>query len=730
MTIITGFRDYVRRLKTSQWLVIFLFAFLLIVLQRLPLFRDLDYEYHALTAVFLFWICAGLALISDTHHSPQHRLSDNTLSMIILIVIALLIFHLGVIIHHCCYLRGITWFVLLPLTTAFAGYATCQMMTVLFKYHRWMIYLMLMGGTFIYNLVLVFYFPMVSVYSFFWGYFAGPVYDEGVPIDQVILTHRFLVVLAAGIVLWLAKKIQQSNLQSQRNKQVALLFLLITVFAVLFHNGKMGFLRSEENLQELLPLRFSTEHTDWYADSTISRDELHDLARMGEYHYRDLFRLLQLNRHKTVRIYLFRDARQKKQMTGAGQTQIARIWNDALFLHGAQAELSLRHEMIHILAQEFGHPLLGSFYTGLLEGLAVAFDWEDEELTADQWARVIQQRESMPDMKKIMREKLFFSGATALSYTLAGSFCHYLIDRYSMDSFRQVYARGHYEKVYGKSPELLLDEWYHNIQTVKISAADTALASAILRPSFMERSCRHAVTEKMYEARQLANREQWEKALTALEEALKMDSSRTYLYQQYAVYLQRAGRSRDALYAVEKGLRIGNPHPRMLAHLLLLKADMTTDFGDSLAALNLYRQIAHQFVYYNDVVLESQIKIHLLHHYGTIRNFLLKEENSRNETKDSLLNLWIGKLYYERRQWSEALDRLQKTSSNETLYEYFRYRWMAECYSKTGQWAKAAQYFRMAADRCSNEASYRYLRKKSEYCEWILNETKKNIESP
>jgi hypothetical protein len=45
------------------------------------------------------------------------------------------------------------------------------------------------------------------------------------------------------------------------------------------------------------------------------------------------------------------------------------------------------------------------------------------------------------------------------AYTLAGSFVGFLIERYSLPSFRNLYDTNRYDNVYGKSLNALENEW-------------------------------------------------------------------------------------------------------------------------------------------------------------------------------------------------------------------------------------------------------------------------------
>jgi hypothetical protein len=122
---------------------------------------------------------------------------------------------------------------------------------------------------------------------------------------------------------------------------------------------------------------------------------------------------------------------------------------------------ALLHEIVHIYA-----PNNNRF---LAEGLAVylqtklagnpAFPNFGEDLQRAA-VRSLAGLKSLEDLNDVRTPRpLGTVMAEERAYTLAGSFVGFLIERYSLPSFRNLYDTNRYENVYGKSLNALENEW-------------------------------------------------------------------------------------------------------------------------------------------------------------------------------------------------------------------------------------------------------------------------------
>ncbi|MBA2538500.1 MAG: hypothetical protein H0V17_02595, partial [Deltaproteobacteria bacterium] len=178
---------------------------------------------------------------------------------------------------------------------------------------------------------------------------------------------------------------------------------------------------------------------------------------------------------------------------------------------------SLRHEIAHAIAAEFGDPLWGVASRrfagipllaspGLIEGLAVAVDWPAsyDRPNPHESVRVIQKLDKLPSLDTLFSLS-FFSVSAAQGYTTAGSFLRFLLDRHGAPKLRELYrSGGDFEGSYGVSRDRLEREWREML--AKIDVPDSVVEAQKERfraTSVFSRPCPHAIAKRYHQAVQL-----------------------------------------------------------------------------------------------------------------------------------------------------------------------------------------------------------------------------------
>src|SRR6185503_4424610 len=104
-----------------------------------------------------------------------------------------------------------------------------------------------------------------------------------------------------------------------------------------------------------------------------------------------------------IHSYYFANGEQKARWMGARNVEMAKPWRREIYIdHRAFPHTSLRHEIAHVVAGEFGDPLFGVSarsvlgipipVPGMIEGYAVAADWPggyERTITPHQTMRVL-----------------------------------------------------------------------------------------------------------------------------------------------------------------------------------------------------------------------------------------------------------------------------------------------------------------------------------------------------
>src|SRR5699024_4798322 len=217
--------------------------------------------------------------------------------------------------------------------------------------------------------------PQVFCLSHVWGGWLGASYDEAVTLSSSALFFRAITLLWA-VLLW--------HIPSLNHQRIALWIVILTAVALSFcytQLAEMGVISPPEHIQTVLGGSKSTTHFNiYYDEASFSEKEIALIAREHEFYLRQVTQRLELelpdSNHK-IASYLYAHPWQKKKLVGAKFTSYVPIWLSQDQLHIARPQLknSLKHEMVHIIAKQFGNRLFnGSWSIGLIEGLAVAVD--------------------------------------------------------------------------------------------------------------------------------------------------------------------------------------------------------------------------------------------------------------------------------------------------------------------------------------------------------------------
>ncbi len=158
----------------------------------------------------------------------------------------------------------------------------------------------------------------------------------------------------------------------------------------------------------------------------------------------------------------------------------------------------LGHEIAHVVAGTFarGPFRVGGFplpNPGLIEGVAVATSPDDDELTDAQWARAMLDLGTLPAVRGLF--SLGFLGVSAQkSYTVAGAFVGWVLDRWGAGVVRAWYAGGSIDALTGTPWPALETDFRQWLASLTMPRDATAYARAKFeRPSVWARKCPHVV---------------------------------------------------------------------------------------------------------------------------------------------------------------------------------------------------------------------------------------------
>lgn len=375
--------------------------------------------------------------------------------------------------------------------------------------------------------------PPVFTYSPILGYFPGNLYDEHVELGAPLYWARLeqaLVVATALLALaaWRARRpvgVRAGEIRLRVANVLVATALLVgaSAGALRCRAGDLGYAVDSEDIQAALGGRLETEHFVIYYEPTFAvLADLELVAADHEFRLAQVVATLGVAPDRKLRSYYFASATSKARWLGARRVEMAKPWRGEIYLeHREFPHASLRHEIAHVVAAQFGDPVFGVaagrllgapvwFNPGLIEGLAVAVDWPgnlDKDLTPHQAVRAMVQQGVRPKLTQLFSLG-FLAESSVRGYATAGSFVRWLLETFGPDKLRALYrSGGEFEATYGQPLAALGDAWLAMIATVELPPeAGEATRERFRQASVFARPCPHAVAAKRARVDQLLAR--------------------------------------------------------------------------------------------------------------------------------------------------------------------------------------------------------------------------------
>jgi hypothetical protein len=542
-----------------------------LLLTQVPLFNYLGYEFSAV--IVIGWsLIAGLLTISLWNkREPQteesfaafiRRSLSNVLAALCIPLIVIVVNALFV--KNCSLVQGVILFVLVTVFGIAAAHAISVFCIALFPRSKktgfviaWLLVLSQIAWVGLTG-------PQIFAFNPILGFFPGLTYDETLDITGRLLIYRGgTVILIAFLylvssVIDFRRRNRGSPLSQSASRRVRAVIAVLGVLLILlfFISDRIGLSSSESSIEDTLGGRRETEHfIVYYPDTLLKGARLEQVIQLHEFYYAEVARTLWIRSERKIQSFIYGSPSQKGRLMGAANTDIAKPWLSQLHINADDVDASLRHELVHVMAADFGFPVLRiGVNSGLIEGLATAVEHQAYEEPIHRLAAMAYASGSTPDMQSLFSLSGFMKAPAGVSYTLAGSFCRYLIDRYGMRRFKLLYRTGEYSIIYEKSLPLLLQEWRRSLDRFRLSDGDIAKAGYLFkRQSIFGKVCARVIAGMNAETRSRLNARHYEEALASAELSLDRATSIEAVYQKTTA-LVRLGKYTEAIVFAQEQL--------------------------------------------------------------------------------------------------------------------------------------------------------------------------------
>ncbi|HLF14749.1 MAG TPA: hypothetical protein VI932_07660, partial [Bacteroidota bacterium] len=277
---------------------------------------------------------------------------------------------------------------------------------------------------------------------------------------------------------------------------VFLLIILVMLSAAWYYRTELGFETTAASLRKSLGSLAETRHFRiWYDSAAIPPDEIRWVAAEHEFRYWQVSRFLGTDTNRVVESYLYPDTDTKRRLIGAGNTDIAKPWRGEIHLDEGSWRATLKHELAHALAAEFGMPVIrANVNIGLVEGLAMAASPSFGNRTLQEYAASMIRFGIVDDPAAFIRPVGFAVQSSTVSYVLMGAFCDYLVGRYGMPAFKIWYGGGSPEEACGVDADSLIAGWRRSLDTIRVPESWRAHTDYYFRRgSIFARECARVV---------------------------------------------------------------------------------------------------------------------------------------------------------------------------------------------------------------------------------------------
>jgi tetratricopeptide (TPR) repeat protein len=556
-------------------------AVLALVLSAIPLFDLLGYDFSFAMglAVALAGVDIGHGAVAAARRPPQaigllRLLARAVAGALGVLAVPLLISMLNAArVKNCNLLSGLGFFALLPMGTALYAAVGGVLAGLLFPRRGRLVAFALPVLSVLWSLLRLYRDPAVFSFDPFGGYFPGPIYDEALRPPLRLLWYRLCNVVWAGAAVAVVgafcgggHSMADGPPRPSRHPRwswrwVALAGGLTVSGLVLFQlRGLLGFHVRHRDLYTALSRRTESPHFVLYSDPTSGTPEDIELVHRDlEFRYQQLERILGTAPGR-VTVFQFPSSPVKKDLVGAGNTLYAKPWEREIFVQTDHFPAShLRHELAHVFAAGFGDPIFGVSFawsfplprlaSGLIEGVAEAADYGDPDgrATIHQEAQAMIASGRAPPLRSVLGAG-FSTQSGARAYTLAGSFCHFLLRERGPERLRAIYrSAGDFQGVYGESLESLEARWRAFLATQPLDQAERARAEErFRRPAIFQKVCARELAARVAEARGRTYSAP-ERAVALLESACMDDPGEPTFRLDLAETLPVAGRSEEAV---------------------------------------------------------------------------------------------------------------------------------------------------------------------------------------
>lgn len=454
--------------------IIFIFIFILFLFQ-LPLAGQIGYEFALFTSFFLSIVIAVFVsrFIKDKvkFTSAKKELFTSLFILTFFPLAASLI--KSFFVFPCSIPDGVLFYLLLVIPNVIAGASVAFIVAWLTKRFRIFLSLVVLFLIALLPVIEIYRNPQVFFYNPLIGFFPGTIYDEGIPIDVTLISYRFIIAFFFFIISVFPFKNFASDRIKTRFKFIYVLSLVLVSSLFFYFSPRLGYSSDKERIIGQLSCKLETEHFNIYLPPDTDEKEKKIIIAEHEYYFEVLKKYYNSAPVKKITSYIFEDDTQKRTLLGAGNADIAKPWLYEIYTETGSRDQTLKHEISHCFTGDFGvtpFQIASNFNPALIEGIAMASEGTFNGFPVDIIVANAYRTGYKVNLGNLFNHGLsFFTNASSLSYAFAGSFVKFIVEKYGIERFKNLYSTGNFSESYKKDFNQVEKEYLEYLNSIKLT---------------------------------------------------------------------------------------------------------------------------------------------------------------------------------------------------------------------------------------------------------------------
>lgn len=371
------------------------------------------------------------------------------------------------LLTECPVNEGVLFYFVISIPALFFGYVSGLFIAALSRKFNYLLFIFCSVFILLIPLIEFYFNPQIYFYNLIIGYFPGTIYDEDLAVNSFLILFRLIHFAFFISILFLIIFFKSGRIS--KSKSLGLVIIISSLFLII--KPVLNFSTDLSLIKRYLNKSVITENCEILYPYSVDKGSAELSALLHEYYYEQVHKKLG-NRNKIkITSFLFESEEQKRKVFGSGKADVAKPWLNQIYLNFSGYASTLNHEIVHILAAEFGTtPFLVSdnLNPAMIEGLATAIEDDYDGFPVNYMAKLARTAGYGILFGNLFSGFKFFSQNSAISYVYAGSFIKFLIDTYGIDKVKQLYSNLDFEEVFNKSLLLLEKEYDSFLNNIEI----------------------------------------------------------------------------------------------------------------------------------------------------------------------------------------------------------------------------------------------------------------------